>query len=295
MSPALLFIGMTFFSGEHIAQAKRPLAENSMAQLLQDVQSEEWASLSADERATMFFVSGSQDVWEKLSDVRPSATTQVSLCIPCVPEDLEALQDTLVPSIKAQTLKPKEVIVALSSASTEESQRLETTLRGSLMDIPVKVTGKEGTAYAGENRNRAEGLATGDLVAFFDADDAMHPRRLEVLAYVWAKYHPKVILHGWSKGVTQVEPLEDEFEIIKGKEITTNGLQMLGPLTHAVHQGQPAVDKQVFAQVREQGELPRAQDVRFLNDVMDTFGRFDETILYVGLPLTRFGNWRTGR
>jgi len=212
-----------------------------------------------------------------------------------VPEDLQDLKDTLAPSINAQTLKPKEVIVALSSASKEESQSLQKTLQGKLPGIPVTVSGKEGQAYAGENRNRAEGLATGDLIAFFDADDAMHPRRLEVLAYIWEKYKPKVILHGWSKGVKGIEPLDESFQLIKGQEITTNGLQILGPLTHAVHQGQPAVDKKVFTYVHENGDLARAQDVRFLHDVMDKFGSFDDTILYVGLPLTRFGNWRTGR
>jgi hypothetical protein len=251
--------------------------------------------LSEQAMSAMFIVQGGRESWLNLSRVKPSTNVGVSLCIPCVPEDVEALKDTLVPSILQQTLKPKEVIFAISGIPKEDSALLETELQSKLVDVPVTVNAIEGQAYAGANRNRAENLATGDLIAFFDADDAMHPRRLEVLAYIWEKYHPKVILHGWSEGVESSLHLEQQFQLIEGMEIATYGLGILGKLAHAVHQGQPAVDKKVFASVRERDDLPRGQDVQFLHDVMAKFGESDSTIMYVGLPLTRFSNWRTGR
>ena len=37
------------------------------------------------------------------------------------------------------------------------------------------------TQTAGQNRNRAFAVATGEIVSFFDADDEMHPQRLQII------------------------------------------------------------------------------------------------------------------
>jgi len=229
----------------------------------------------------------------KLAEI-DAGGVNVSLCVPCVPEDLATLRAVLMPSVREQTHPPEEVIVSLSSTGDREARQLGEELRRLSPSLSVRVLNKAGPALAGENRNRAARASRNDVVAFVDADDAMHPRRLEVMAHVFRSVHPKVALHGYSKGTSEVAPLPDEFEILYGSQIYNSGLGMLGSRTYAVHQGQPTLDRHVFEGVQQQ-ELPRGQDVRFLNDVLKQYGPHEDTIVYVGLPLTRFSNWATGR
>lgn len=250
-------------------------------------------STAAEEREFEQSELGFQRSVVALSDVHSNMS--VSLAIPVVPEDLGTLREVLMPSIREQSLMPSEVIVALSSATPETAEALEADLRDGLPGVKrVKVSLKEGKAYAGENRNRAAGLCTTDLVVFFDSDDAMHPRRVELMAYTFKKYQPKVILAGYSRGAEETKPLSSYFDVIQGKEITERGLDFLGHESWAVHQGEPSVARSVFAQVQE-SKLPRAQDVRFLNDVIRKYGSHPYPLVYIGLPLSRFSNWRTGR
>jgi len=232
--------------------------------------------------------------WMKWADLTEERAT-VSLCIPCAPEDIEPLTDFLLPSVRMQTHKPVEVVVALSSAPPSVAERAKANFLRVLPDVPIVVAAVAEKAYAGVNRNRAAKNSKGDLLVYADADDALHPRRLEFLARIFAHFRPKIILGGWSAGVEKVSPIPDPFQILYGKQILARGgTGWLGTLQHSVHQGQPAVDRTVFDRVQQQ-PIRRAQDVAFLREVVKTYGVQDYTIMYIGMPLVRFWNWRTGR
>merc|ERR1719282_1501640 len=142
-------------------------------------------------------------------------------------------------------------------------QRLQRVVPG----ISLIVTSKDGPALAGENRNRAVASATGEYVVFVDADDAMHPRRLEVLAHVFTSYHPQVILNGYSPGIPRskyVEPLDNPFEIVSVENMySPRNTEDLWRKSSRVHQGQPAAERALFAAVPQEEHLQRGQDVNW--------------------------------
>jgi len=232
--------------------------------------------------------------WMKWSDLTEERA-RVSLCIPCAPEDIAPLTDVLLPSVRLQTHKPVEVVISLSSAPPNVAEQAKASFIRVLPDVPIVVTAVAEKAYAGVNRNRAAKNSKGDLLVFQDADDALHPRRLEFLARIFAQFRPKLILAGYSFGVEKVSSIDDPFQVLYGKQILgRGGTEWLGNLPYRVHQGQPAVDRTVFDKV-QQKPLRRAQDVAFLKEVAKKYGMEDSTIMYIGMPLVRFGNWRTGR
>ena len=112
----------------------------------------------------------------------------LALCIPCDAEDLEWI-DICFKSIKAQTRAPDMVCFSVSSATPDRlayfrKKLKEYSIRATIVSTPDKV-------LPGENRNRA-GLAAvkrgATVISFFDFDDIMHPRRIEIVAASFAKY-----------------------------------------------------------------------------------------------------------
>lgn len=98
----------------------------------------------------------------------------ISVIVSCYKPHLQKLL-RLLDSINVQTCLPFEVIV--SSSSTKSS------------DLPTfpeykfafKIVTFEERRNAAMNRNTAANLATGDYLTFIDADDMMHPQRIEAL------------------------------------------------------------------------------------------------------------------
>lgn len=98
--------------------------------------------------------------------------SKVSICIPC--HNAGAYVAAALDSVLAQTWPSLEIIV-VNDGSTDDS--------GAILDsyIPkgVRVI-HERLASAAKARNRAAAEATGDYIKFFDADDLLSPRHVEL-------------------------------------------------------------------------------------------------------------------
>ena len=104
---------------------------------------------------------------------------KIAVCIPCSSKDFKNIQYCLK-SVAAQTRQPDYVIISFS----EVSAKLQPVVDTSGFAFPIECLHESKQLYAGANRNRASERATAlgaDLLSFFDADDIMHPRRLERL------------------------------------------------------------------------------------------------------------------
>jgi glycosyltransferase involved in cell wall biosynthesis len=116
----------------------------------------------------------------------------VSVVIPCF-----KCADTIaraVNSISSQTFLPKEVILVEDNS---EDHTLETlyTLKNTYSPEWITVIPLSKNIGAGEARNAGWDIAIGQYIAFLDADDIWHPRKIDI-QYRWMKKHPDVILTG---------------------------------------------------------------------------------------------------
>ena len=101
---------------------------------------------------------------------------RIGVCIPCYAPHIPVLYSCLQ-SIEKQSRKPEYVSISISSC--KEDPTLDTTK----FSFPVVYKYTKDTQCASKNRNVAADAIYSqvDILSFFDADDVMHPRRLELL------------------------------------------------------------------------------------------------------------------
>jgi glycosyltransferase involved in cell wall biosynthesis len=122
----------------------------------------------------------------------PTASVPVSVVIPCYRHT-----DVLARAIRSvanQSSRPLELIVVNDGCGDELDKFLREFQEhfGSEWMLVVTLPNNVG---AGEARNAGWAVAKGDYIAFLDADDAWHPRKLEI-QYNFMKAHPDVAVSG---------------------------------------------------------------------------------------------------
>jgi len=98
---------------------------------------------------------------------------RLGVCIPCHVSHVKYLEKCLE-SIYYQTKSPD--IVSISISETDTIPDLPT------YNFEVKITISQNHQCEGKNRNVAASVIDTEIITFFDADDIMHPRRLEIIA-----------------------------------------------------------------------------------------------------------------
>ena len=158
-----------------------------------------------------------------------AARAPVSVIIPCY-----CCSETIgraLASIAAQTMLPHEVIL-VEDASPDDGKTLDALHKlaneyGDLLAVGVIALKQNGgPAYA---RNRGWETATQPWLAFLDADDAWHPRKLEI-QWTWLESHPEVALCGHASRLSSGRidlPVEDALHAIRlsaGQMLVSNRL-----------------------------------------------------------------------
>lgn len=118
-----------------------------------------------------------------------------SVIIPCY-----CCQGTLgraLASVQAQTWPPAEVIVVDDGSPDDVSAEISGIVAASRV-LPIRCIRLARNGGPAAARNAAWEIATQPLVAFLDADDSWHPRKLEIQARYMLD-HPEVVLcgHRW--------------------------------------------------------------------------------------------------
>lgn len=124
---------------------------------------------------------------------------KIAVCIPCAPKDRGFLQYCLL-SVQAQT-RPADIVVVAFSIIADPTKL---TLDLSGVTIPVEFVYSPKALFAGANRNLAAARACelgADILSFFDADDLMHPQRLERIEATFTE-HPEItgLIHHFMVG-----------------------------------------------------------------------------------------------
>lgn len=141
----------------------------------------------------------------------------VTVVIPCW-----RCRDTItraVESVEAQTRLPREVIL-VDDASGDGTAMLLHALADRHMSGWIRVIEQTENGGPGVARNAGWEAATSPYIAFLDADDAWHPRKLEIQV-AWMDAHPEATMTGTRTAalstLSDLPVLEDPFEV---KEIT---------------------------------------------------------------------------
>lgn len=101
---------------------------------------------------------------------------RVGIAICCYKGHISILK-RLLDSIESQTRKPNEVVVSCSSSEPDDIP-----YRRDMYSFPFRILTHSERKNAAQNRNYAAAQLTTDVVCFFDADDIMHPQRIEIIA-----------------------------------------------------------------------------------------------------------------
>jgi len=92
--------------------------------------------------------------------------------------------ERILKNISEQILLPDLVSISASSCRTAEEKETLASIRSKPWPFRLILQEFEKVAFAAENRNRAAAAALkagADIISFFDCDDLMHPRRIQLL------------------------------------------------------------------------------------------------------------------
>ena len=134
-----------------------------------------------------------------------TGTVPVSVIIPCY--RCTATLERAVASVAKQTRRPEEVIL-VDDASGDATPAMLEALASQYPDGWIKFELLERNVGAASARNRGWALATQPFIAFLDADDAWHPRKLEIQS-AFMQVNPDVTLSGHGHRLLQAQLLPD--------------------------------------------------------------------------------------
>ena len=114
----------------------------------------------------------------------------IGVAIPCYSRHAHLL-GSLFENIYMSTVKPVQIVVSCSSWDKDEI------VTGQYKDIPIMIKYSKRRINQAENRNIAAGLLDTELISFIDADDLMHPQRLEYIVKAFQQSSFDVIYHDY--------------------------------------------------------------------------------------------------
>ena len=119
-------------------------------------------------------------------------TVSVSVVIPCY-RCFDTIERALQ-SVFDQTVKPLEIILVDDFSCDGTLEKIKN-ISQVYPSGWLKIVALEKNMGPGSARNAGWNIAKSDYVAFLDADDSWHPKKLEI-QYFWMLEHPKVSLTG---------------------------------------------------------------------------------------------------
>jgi glycosyltransferase involved in cell wall biosynthesis len=147
--------------------------------------------------------------------------------VPCIPTHVKFLEE-FVNDIKNQTRQPNRIIIALSQTNEKESKQLEKSLNKILNKVSVISTEKIQKSW--DNRDRGAVYSDADVYCFLDADDRVHPQRIEAAMEKFEKKDVKFLLCEGSSdsSILTKRYNKDTFTYITGQKIYDKEIEKLG-------------------------------------------------------------------
>ena len=224
--------------------------------------------------------------------------------IPALKRDGYEIMLKLMESIEMETVPPNEVVIALSDVGRDEENAFCNSFLKNLTDVfsksPIKLICIGERMTAGRARNIAAKSSTSELLSMMDSDDTESPIRNEVSKNIFECRGGKlkIFLHSFFQSYGQKKTPsaipdgykcaehENGTELLLGEQlydllkVSHNRLWIHAP----IHHGWPVVHRSVFTEV-SYSSLYKGEDALFIRDVMYSFGRHNNTALFLKRPL----------
>ena len=207
----------------------------------------------------------------------------IGVAIPCYEGHIELLK-TLLDSINIQTINPN--IVVVSCSSTKEL------ILNKTYHFNLKIVTTEHLKNAAENRNIACKYINTDIITFCDADDIMHPQRIEIILNTFNNNNIDILYHN---GIYKEPYISSPFEKIDSADVIYNELRQsqCGCITHnnynnySIFHGHVTVKANIYNKVKfnEHYTYNLKDDCAFGYDV---FNLPDIKSAYVINPLIKY-------
>jgi glycosyltransferase involved in cell wall biosynthesis len=199
--------------------------------------------------------------------------------------------ERLLDSIENQTRKPDHVVVSCSSCTIDDIPYVTDHYTFSL-----SIYTHSEKRNAAQNRNFAASILKTDIITFFDADDSMHPQRLEIIYNCFSNHDVVIFLHGTVSQEDYLFTHYDSYEYILNKLARCNwGSTILTfYLPNAsIANGHVTISREVFESIKfnETHEYLAREDTKFCTDVIVSY---PNKTAYCNKILSRYYPSRTG-
>lgn len=174
----------------------------------------------------------------------------IGVVIPCYKPHIGVLKNVL-DSIEKQTQKPNMVIVSCSS-----SDESDIPYKHEDYSYPLKIYTHREKRNISENKNFGTRLINTDIVVYFDADDIMHPQRIEIIYNGFIKNpNMKLLLHSYRLNPTDFNyPIYDinniNYEIDPYYICRWGSVQLKRFFNKTIHNSHAAIKKSLFDEIQ---------------------------------------------
>jgi glycosyltransferase involved in cell wall biosynthesis len=191
----------------------------------------------------------------------------IGVAIPCYIHHIHKLKSVL-DSIQNQTTKPSHVVVSCSSTPDDNKDVADLIQTYSpFFQLEILTTTKR--KNAAENRNIASRYLHTDIISYMDADDVMHPQRLEYILYAFEHSDCSIVLHSYDVGNRSL-PLEfmmhnkPVFEYGKLARAPSGCAVHIDDYTKRIHHAHSSISYDVFSRIqyREESSFNRIPGVQ---------------------------------
>lgn len=234
--------------------------------------------------------------WEQLSDkihntickyenIKTDKKLSLCLGIPCDKKDLAKL-DRLLISIRNQTLQPEKIIFSFSRIKDHKKIKPIIKQWKKFYDVSAYFIKDLWNPSANKNQILSHPQDC-ELLSFIDADDEMHPNRLELLSDLFNYYNPDLVVHGYGMRYGVFNIIPKYFRIRKPEEVEAR-FEYLNCLSQwddgRVHHGHITINKKVRKAFQFNSDLTIGEDVDYIQQLCDR----GYNAFHVELPLSNY-------
>jgi len=213
---------------------------------------------------------------------------KIGVAIPSYIGHIESLFK-LLDSIQNQTIIPDKVVVSSSSSKKTDFELSCYIEKLQQYTFSLEIITTEEKKCAAQNRNiAASKLSDVDYITFIDADDIMHPQRIEILLNVFQQHDSDIILHNYYNTET-FDNVGKKIEKYNNIKVRPTSLKQCysGCITHKfnfdtndkIHHGHVSIKQYIFNLVKfpEEPEFYRKEDCVFcyrvfsLHNIKDSY------------------------